>query len=254
MIIDKIHIKSRFSKSLSTYNQNATVQLTISNNLLSLIQDYAQGRIHNLLEIGCGTGFLTQGLIKKYPNADLWINDLVESTKYKLQSLAIEHNAKLEFLPGDAELIAFPQNLDMICSSSTFQWFSNLPNFIKKVSASLPSNGILAFSTFGPDNFKEIRELLKLGLHYPLAKQITAWLSEDFDILHQSECTEIKCFKTALDVLKHIKLTGVNSLSKTNWTKKNLNDFQNHYRMAFSNEDDFLELTYHPIYIIAQKK
>ena len=78
---------------------------------------------------------------------------------------------------------------------------SNLNNktFIKK-------DSLLAFSTFTPENFKEIKEISGLTLQYKQKDEILNILtSQGFEILYCEEFYEEITFKTPLELLAHMK-------------------------------------------------
>jgi len=55
-------------------------------------------------------------------------------------------------------------------------------------------------------------------------------------------------------VLKHLKQTGVTGTEKRIWTRSRLQSFCKEYTTRFSDAAGNVNLTYHPIYIIARKK
>src|SRR5690606_5293290 len=151
-----------------------------------------------------------------------------------------------EFIAGDAEKIQIPSNLDAVVSSSTFQWFHDLPSFFVKTYESLQKNGTLAFSTFGPNNFIEVRKITGHGLRYLTLAQLKALLQPYFTIEYAQEWTEKIMFDSPMEVLKHIQATGVNSTNNEFFGKEHLQNFVKTYNRMY-NENFQVHLTYHPI-------
>ena len=58
-ITDKQILKTRFNRNFESYNQQAIVQQQIASKLVALLLKFGQTRFERLLEIGCGTGFIT---------------------------------------------------------------------------------------------------------------------------------------------------------------------------------------------------
>ena len=56
-MIDKNLVHDRFAKNLENYNENAKIQKRMAERLLTFIKNRSP---KNILEIGCGTGFLTK--------------------------------------------------------------------------------------------------------------------------------------------------------------------------------------------------
>jgi malonyl-CoA O-methyltransferase len=72
-MIDKQLLQKRFSKSAETYDQYANVQKAMARRLMGQLDlQHWQGRgTVSILEVGCGTGYLTSLLCKKFPDADI---------------------------------------------------------------------------------------------------------------------------------------------------------------------------------------
>lgn len=109
-------------------------------------------------------------------------------------------------------------------------------------------------STFGPENFREIKAVTDEGLDYYTREQLQELFeSAGFLTLETLEYTRSLAFDTPLDVLRHIRATGVNSIRHARWTKRELSDFETRYRNGFRNAEGQVTLTYHPVLLIAEK-
>ncbi len=252
--IDKVLVKKQFDCGLNTYSQEALVQKYIAKQLMFELCSLNLPSHSRLFEIGCGTGFLTQNVIEHLKVDELIVNDIASTSKRKIQELEMRYGNHIKFIEGDAEEIDFPQQLDAAISGSTIQWFKNKQHFFDKVYKSLKPNGVLAFSSFGCDNYKEIKLLTGVGLDYLCLNELTEMLSDKFKILSSSEWLEEKEFDTPINVLRHMKQIGVNGIRQSYFGKKQLNDFTEAYQQQFSNDSGSVKLTYNPIMIIAQKK
>ena len=127
--------------------------------------------------------------------------------------------------------------------------------FLHKLSGLLMQQGLLLFSTFVPGNLYEIKKLTGKGLVYPTSDTLVGWLSAaDFNLLHQEEDTIVLTFKTPLDVLRHLKATGVTATGNGCWTKGRQESFCQQYAEQFATTDGQVTLTYRPFYILATKK
>jgi malonyl-CoA O-methyltransferase len=254
-IAEKRLIKKRFGRSCNTYNNHAVVQDHVAHRLSGLLSITGNHSFKHLLEIGCGTGILTKHLLANYEIHNYILNDLVDSSiqdvKNTIGNLRFNN---YDFIPGDAEKILFPAGINAILSSSCFQWFNNLELFIMRICNQLKSKGVFAFSTYGQDNFKEIRSLVNVGLNYSTINKHVELLKGDFEIIHTEEWRQQLNFNNPNDVLRHIKYTGVNGLGYGYFGKTRLNEFISEYRQLYENHDNTVSLTYHPIIIIAQKK
>jgi malonyl-CoA O-methyltransferase len=113
----------------------------------------------SILEIGCGTGYLTKALRLLNTQAQLVAVDL----DVRLIQAA---RAKLEGDPRTAWLVADGENLtrgrfDLIISNSTFQWFSEPGETLRRYRELLTAEGFLAFAIMGPGTFQELAASIK---------------------------------------------------------------------------------------------
>ncbi len=254
-LADKQIVKERFQKNYTTYNNQAVVQKQIAWKLIHLMKEKQLVHFNSIVEIGCGTGFLTEEILRNLKVKNYVINDLTSTFSQSIKYLEEKYSFNnFIYKPDDAELINFPKQLDAVFSTSTFQWFHHLEQFFVKVKNMLNTSGIFAFSTFGPDNFKELKTTLDVGLKYKSLTQLIRLTQPDFDIIHSEEWNQTSVFQNPIDVLRHIKKTGVNGVCQCSFGKERLLQFENDYNMQFSNIDRTVNLTYHPIIIIAKKK
>lgn len=245
-------IRHCFSKSFTTYDSNAMAQHLISHNLVSLLLQQGYRSCDNLLEIGCGTGALTRELSQRLSVANWTINDLCdESAIYIDQILG---HGRYTFLPGDAGQLATDDTFDMIASSSVFQWIDDQAAFFRRLSERLRPDGILAFSSFNTRNMYEVKDLTGKGLDYHSQEQMTAFLQPYFDIQCITSEEITLWFKTPIDILRHLKLTGVTATGDGSWTKGMQQNFVNNYKIKYANSNGECPLTYNPLYVVAKKK
>lgn len=247
-------VRSRFEKALPSYNKHATVQQKMARHLVEQIASNFGNRYNKVFEIGCGTGQVTTNLIEKCIVKDYLLNDLVFSCKPEIQHILNEKiTGKTEFICGNAEEIDFPSDVDLICSGATVQWFSCLNCFFSKAHRALSRGGALAYSTFGTTNFKEIKTLTGEGLTYFEMDDISEMVSDRFEVISLLEWEDTLLFNSPLDVLLHMKATGVGGVSNFKWTKKTLADFSAGYE-SFRLKNGKYPLTYNPQILTFKKR
>ena len=246
MQIDNKHIKKQFEKSMQDYDQNATVQILMALKMVFELTKISN-TFENVLELGSGTGILTKRLASELDFKNYFANDLVEKSKNYVQNFI----PQATFYCGNALKIKPSKKVDLIISNAMFQWFPSFEKAIQTIKSNLKSNGLLAFSTFSPDNFREITDLTGLSLQYKTKEELEQILkNEGFEILYSEQFFEELKFKTPLELLAHMKKTGVNSLSEKTWTITKVKDFCDKYSKKYPKT----KLTYSPIIIIAQKR
>ncbi len=243
MQIDPKLVKNQFKKSLDNYEENAIVQAIMAD---KLIEHLPFQYFSSVLELGCGSGLLTKKLIKKITYKKYYANDIVEKSKIYTDKILDDY----VFLGGNAQRLQVNARFNLIISNAMFQWFSNLEKALLYYKGLMNKDGIIAFTTFSPDNFKEIKSLTGLTLEYKNLEEIREILSKNFEILYLENFDYTMTFDNPLAVLAHMKNTGVNALSSKLWGIKEVKDFCDRYKEAYPN----LTLTYSPIIVIARLK
>lgn len=244
MFIDPKKVKKQFEKSFDKYNSNAIIQKELAKKLVEEVSKIGIN-YDKILEIGSGTGLLSKQISKNIKFKEYYANDLIPKSKYYLDKIL----DKYEFIQGDAQKIKLNKKLNLIISNAVFQWFKDLKKTSKYYSSLLDKDGIIAFSTFTQDNFKEIKELTGISLEYKTKNQIVEDLKDNFEIIHISEYKNILKFSNPLELLAHIKNTGVNALSNKPLTFKEVKEFCQNYKAKYPE----ITLTYTPVIIVAKK-
>lgn len=252
--MDKRLIAERFAKARHTYGREARVQRQVAAHMLRLLLAQTAGRrFRHVTEFGCGTGCYSRLLLHALRPDSLLLNDLCTDMLECVADLC--QRPDVCFLPGDAEVMDVAPGTDLITSCSTLQWFADPATFFVRCQQALAATGILAFSSFGPENMREIRRLTGHGLDYlspaDLAQLLTA---AGFHLLHFEETEVSLSFAHPLDVLRHLKQTGVTGTGKQMWTRGKLQTFCDDYRSNFCLPDGQVTLTYHPVFVVAKKK
>jgi malonyl-CoA O-methyltransferase len=251
--VDKELVRQRFRRCLPTYDGNATVQKAMAEQLTAMVRRHC-GRTHGrTLEIGAGTGILTRRIVADLDVRSLWVNDLVAECRPQMDALAASlPNTTLTFVPGDVESdLPLPGDLDLVASNAAFQWIEDLPRLLARLASLLRRGGVLAFTTFGPDNFTEIRNLTGRTLDYIGAESLRAALPAGLTVMEMQESRTVLRFASPRDAVEHIRLTGTNAVAAAPLTRTELARFDRDYAKSFAT-DGGVALTYHPIVLVAR--
>lgn len=248
MSINKALVAQRFAKAGQSYVEHAVVQKQISAQLFEYLKAYYPHNLDSVLEIGCGSGNLTHLFQPHFQVEQLFLNDLYDDVEQHFSSVD-----KINWLIGDIEQLMLPQCLDAVISSSALQWMMDLPALLQRIHGALNPHGYFGFSTFGPDNLTEIKQLTGQGLNYIDRDVLQQQLQKQgFDVLFIAQELQQVYFDHPKSVLQHLKATGVTATAKSHrWTKQSLQKFYADYQQ-FYDEQGFC-LTYHPIYVIARR-
>jgi len=151
----KDKVTQNFDAGAFHYDQYANIQKQVAIELCHKIDTSPK----TILEIGCGTGFLTNELIDKFPDAKITAIDIAPNMIAKCQE-KFNQSDKLSFHIMDGEAIEIDEKFDLIVSSMTFQWFENLPQAIRDLKQKLNQGGTIYFDLPNKESFPEWREIL----------------------------------------------------------------------------------------------
>jgi len=252
--LDKALVHDRFCRKLESYDDHASIQSDMARRLVGRLEGFERTRFPRAMEVGCGSGTLTRIVVERLDIDTLYANDIIEDCRDIIEQLAADSAGKeISFFPGDIESTELPGDLDLVVSNSTFQWIGNLGDLLVRLGVSMRTDGLLAFTTFGPENLREIRDLTGVGLAYPSGTEIETMLKKDFRVLHRTEELTSLHFDTPLDVMRHLRKTGVNALRRESWNRSSLERFTDSYHGRWG-AGEKVPLTYHPIIFVAEKK
>lgn len=252
---DKELVRDRFGHSLAGYDGEAAVQRGMAVGLVGEILRHGGGGFENVLEFGCGTGLLSRELARRLHIRTLVANDLVEECGDRI-AVAVNRvrGAAYSFHAGDIERIDLPaEAFDLVASNAVFHWLNDPAGLLERLAGALLTGGLLAFTTFGPDNLREVAAVGGIGLRYRSIEEVAALIERRFRILHSGESRGVLRFSSPRRVLEHLRRTGANGLVRVGWTRGVLSAFEGEYRDRFGRGEDVL-LTYHPISFVAQRR
>lgn len=241
-IIDKGRMRSRFSKHRQSYEADAEVQIATAERLFELCEGYV-GHSQDILEIGCGTGLLSRLLLSALPedgHLDLW--DIVDVCP------VADRRATFSSLDAEIGITLCASNAyDLIISASTIQWFNSPQQFLTHALAALRRGGILAVSTFAAGTLAEVAQSGGVALPLLSAEQWQSVIPQGYSFIAIESVEHRLRFATPLDVFRHLKATGVNSLASTRPLRQTIKDYP-------LEADGSAPLTYRPLIMILQKK
>jgi len=159
---DQRQMRRSFDKAATTYDQAAVLQREVCVRALERL-DLVKLDPAAIIDAGCGTGFASPALHKRYPRAKLVALDIAPAMLRKARSRIsvwkkwIGSNRDV-FVCGDNERLPLRSAcVDMLWSNLAFQWVNDLPAVFAESQRVLRPGGLLMFTTFGPDTLKELR-------------------------------------------------------------------------------------------------
>ena len=154
---DKNATRQYFEKLASNYDAAAFLQLEIAKRMGERL-DYIKHQPKVVLDAGCGTGFITKDLLKRYPKSQVLALDIALNMTRKTKALG-GWLRKPKLICADAEAMPLkPESDDLVVSNLMIQWSNDLNKMFAGFHSVLAPNGLLLFSTFGADTLKEMKE------------------------------------------------------------------------------------------------
>lgn len=161
----KSAVRRSFDAAATTYDEHAFLQREIGDRLLERL-DYIKQSPARILDIGCGTGYVTRKMRERYADSKIIGIDLAPqmaraAARQMPQSPALARllgrSPSNAFICADAEALPFQaETIDFAISNLTLQW-CDPERVAKEVMRVLRPNGLFMFTTFGPDTLKELR-------------------------------------------------------------------------------------------------
>ncbi|MGM0417653.1 MAG: methyltransferase [Thermodesulfobacteriota bacterium] len=244
-------IKKSFSEYADTYDLYADAQ---KKGALILKQEIIKNNLSgfkykNILELGAGTGLLSEHLARIFKDSNLFFSDISPEMLIYCRNKAdkIKQNNNYYFACDAGDFIK-KKYFSLILSSFTLQWIKDYLKAVENFYNSLDSDGILYLAFQGPESFPEWKEsALELGLEYtankmPDPEKIKKIFKKKFK---KSEIfrKDIKLkYESALDFFQSLKYIGASH--KTGNTNLSRKDFLKLIRHWDKKTDNSIEITY----------
>lgn len=263
-------IARRFQRAAQHYRQNAVVQQAMARDLFDLakptITHYLSqtnrtdrvGRYANpstvglnVLEIGCGSGLLTEVLCQNLPITRYIANDLYDVSD-SIMPIFQHYHVDGQCVVADACCLSISDKQDIIAGGAILQWIEQPARLFDVLFHNLKDKGLVLLSGFSPDNYHEMKTLTGQGLVYPDKGTLQSAMLPFFHVISVENQRQTLYFEHPQAVLQHIKKTGVNALRRRHWTKADLQQFIKAYERLKT--DQGYPLTYTPQLWVLQKK
>ena len=142
-------IRNAFNSAASNYNDNAFLQNEIASRLAEKLKVISI-KPQTIIDLGSGTGLLSNKTAEIFPNANLICVDFAQ------QSL-LKNSQNLKVCANTYELPFASNSVDFIVSNLMMQWCSDLKALFNECFRVLKPEGLILFTTFGPDTLKELK-------------------------------------------------------------------------------------------------
>ncbi|KEK26054.1 malonyl-ACP O-methyltransferase BioC [Bacillus gaemokensis] len=266
-MINKTLLQKRFNGAAISYDQYANVQKKMAHQLLSMMKKYYNTMSSiRILELGCGTGYVTEQLATSFPNASITAVDFAESMITVAKKR--QHVESVTFRCEDIEHLTLHESFDVIISSATFQWLNDLQTTVRNLYRYLSAGGLLLFSTFGNQTFQELHTAFQyakaeknvqkgssIGQHFLTKKQLHDVCESITGDVHVSETCYIEKFFAVREFLQSIRKVGATNSNEESYCQSPslFRTMLRIYERDFREEGEIVA-TYHALFAYIEKR
>ncbi len=152
--LDKQQVKSSFSAASESYDGLAVLQRKVADRLINSYQSIEP--TGHILDLGCGTGYLTSHLLNRPLVKSVTALDIAYSM-LQVARCRLQSQRKLHYLCADAECLPVGSGtMDWVVSNVALQWCRNVDAVFRNINQCLKPNGQFLFATFGPKTLSEL--------------------------------------------------------------------------------------------------
>jgi malonyl-CoA O-methyltransferase len=246
MLSFKEKIENNFDRHSLTYDEVAHVQKVSAEVLIELLSVFLPDFIPTkILDVGAGTGTVTENLFKIFPDSLFCVNDIASGMLSQVKSKEIQ-NAK--FLQGDFETLDFEEH-DLIVSNFALQWASDLNLTVKRL---FSRTSVLAVTCLEDGSFEEWHKLLRgYGVElpsntYPSREELDCLFRSLQGRIYHTQSKEFQIsFTSVVEFLDYLKLLGA-SASNVRIPLKTLKSIIENHKEVFS-------ITYKVFFVVVGK-
>jgi malonyl-CoA O-methyltransferase len=169
-VFDRRQLRRSFGRAASRYTEVAALQREVEARLLEQLGYLDDRQPSRVLDLGSGPGRAAGAMKKRWPKAEViavdaalpMLREVPKHTRFWRPVRRV--NADVSKLPFAEQCV------DVIFSSLCLQWLDDLPAVLSEFRRVLRPDGLLLFSTFGPETLSELRDAyLQAGETPPLS-------------------------------------------------------------------------------------
>ncbi|MHA6495081.1 malonyl-ACP O-methyltransferase BioC [Pseudomonas borbori] len=150
---DKRQVAASFSRAADSYDSVAALQRAVGHELLARLPESCTPA--RWLDLGCGTGYFSRALGRRFASAEGVALDIAEGMLRYAQPLA----GAQHFVAGDAERLPLrDESCDLLFSSLALQWCADFAVVLGEARRLLRPGGVLAFSSLCVGTLQELRD------------------------------------------------------------------------------------------------
>lgn len=157
-LFENASLRRNFGRAASSYAQVAVLQREVETRLIEQLDFLEDRQPIRILDLGCGPGRASAAMKKRWPKAQVIAIDAALPMLKEVPKQTRFWRPIKRVCADVSQLPIADASVDVIFSSLCLQWVNDLPATLAEFRRVLKSDGLLLFSTFGPDTLLELRE------------------------------------------------------------------------------------------------
>jgi malonyl-CoA O-methyltransferase len=156
-VLDKNLVRRRFAAAAGTYAGASRVEAEVASRMLERL-DYVKLAPRRILDAGSGGARDAQGLKRRYAGAQVVALDSAFAVLPKRSFLGRMLGHAPLAVCGDMERLPFAEgSFELAWSNMALHWVDDPLAALRELERALAPEGLVMFSTLGPDTLKELR-------------------------------------------------------------------------------------------------
>jgi malonyl-CoA O-methyltransferase len=165
---DRRRLRHSFGRAAAGYAEVAVLQREVESRLLEQLEVLGEARPLRVLDVGSGPGRASGAMKGRWPKSEVIALDLALPMLRQVGRHTRFWRPVRRICADAAQLPISEGSVDLLFSSLCLQWVHDLPAALAEFRRVLRPDGLLLFSTFGPDTLVELREAyLAAGERHP---------------------------------------------------------------------------------------
>ena len=154
MMLNRKHIRRRFERAATTFDESDFVHSTMRDGLLARLEPLLV-EAKTVIDLGAGTGAANRALEKRFRAHVISVD--IAHAMLKVAQGKRPWLSKSSFAQANANALPFPnESVDVIFSNLLLPWVDDPVPVFSEIARVLRKGGVFAFSTLGPDSLREI--------------------------------------------------------------------------------------------------